>query len=270
MTAVRAAPAMTHERVRWRAVAVPSEHGGWGLTLEPVLLGLLVGFSGAGVAIGTATFLAFMVRTPLKLALIDRRRRRALPRTRLAWRIAFGELVALVGAVGLAVAAAGWTWMVPLAVATPLFAVELWFDVRSRGRRLVPELCGAIGITAAAAAIAIAGGEPAALAVAVWAVLASRALASIPFVRTQIRRLRHDTTVSTADGFQVAAVLAAVGATVIDHRVVVGAGAVVLVTLVQAAALRRPVPPAKILGLRQMAMGLAVVAATATGVLTLS
>ena len=57
MTAVRAAPALTHERVRWRAVGVPSEHGGWGLTLEPVLLGLLVGFSGAGVAIGTATFL---------------------------------------------------------------------------------------------------------------------------------------------------------------------------------------------------------------------
>ena len=29
------------ELVGWRAVAMPSEHGGWGLTLEPVLLGLL-------------------------------------------------------------------------------------------------------------------------------------------------------------------------------------------------------------------------------------
>jgi hypothetical protein len=187
-----------------------------------------------------------------------------------AGRIAIGELIALVCAVGLAVAAAGWTWLVPFALATPLFAVELWFDVRSRGRRLVPELCGAIGITSAAAAIAIAGGQPADLAIAVWAVLSARALASIPFVRTQIGRLRHGTPPGTADAFQLAAALAAVAATVIDHRVVVGAAALVVVASVQVAALRRPVPPPKILGLRQMAMGLAVVAATATGVLTLS
>ena len=159
-------PPAAQDRPLWRAVAVPSEHGGWGLTLEPVLLGLLVGFSWPGVAIGVATFLAFLVRTPVKLALVDRRRGRTLPRTRVAWRIALVELIVLVGAVGLAIAAAGWTWLVPFAVAAPLFAVELWFDVRSRGRRLVPELCGAIGITAAAAAIVIAGGEPARLAVA--------------------------------------------------------------------------------------------------------
>ena len=68
------------------------------------------------------------------------------------------------------------------------------------------------------------------------------------------------------DAFQVAAALAAIAATVVDHRVVVGATAVVLLALAQTAALRRPVPPAKIVGLRQMAMGLAVVAATAAGV----
>ena len=47
------------ERAGWRAVAMPSEHGGWGLTLEPVLLGLLVAWSGAGVALGIAAFSAF-------------------------------------------------------------------------------------------------------------------------------------------------------------------------------------------------------------------
>ena len=272
MTAVDAAAALpaAGDRSLWQAVAVPSEHGGWGLTLEPVLLGLLVGFSWSGVAIAAATFLAFLVRTPLKLALVDRRRRRTLPRTRMAWGIALVELISLVGAAGLAVAAAGWTWLVPFAVAAPLFAVELWFDVRSRGRRLIPELCGAIGITAAAAAIVIAGGEPARLAVAVWAVLAARALASIPFVRTQIRRLRHAAPLGATDAFQVAAALGAVAATIVDHRVVVGATSVVLVALVQMGALRRPVPPAKVVGMRQMAMGLAVVAATAAGVFALT
>ena len=188
----------------------------------------------------------------------------------MAWLIAAAELIALVGAVGLAVAAAGRTWLVPFLVAAPLFAVELWFDARSRGRRLVPELCGAIGITAAAAAIVTASGEPARLAVAVWAVLAARALASVPFVRTQVRRLRHDTPIVATEAFLVAGALAAVAATLADHRVVAGAATVVLMAVVQATALRRPVPPVKVLGLRQMAVGFAVVAATTAGVLTLS
>ena len=113
----------------------------------------------------------------------------------------------------------------------------------------------------------IAGGEPADLAFAVWAVLAARALASIPFVRTQILRLRHATPVGATDLFQVAAVMAALAAPVIDDRVVVGTAAVVLLAAVQTGALRRPVPAAKVLGPRQMAMGLTVVAATAFGVL---
>ena len=42
-------------RPTWRTVAVPSEHGGWGLTAEPVLLGLLLAFSWSGVAVGVAS-----------------------------------------------------------------------------------------------------------------------------------------------------------------------------------------------------------------------
>ena len=41
-------------RPAWRVVALPDEHGGWGLTAEPVLLGLLVAPSWAGLAIGAA------------------------------------------------------------------------------------------------------------------------------------------------------------------------------------------------------------------------
>jgi hypothetical protein len=49
------------ERSRLRSVALPSEHGGWGLTLEPAVLGLLVAPSaveqmllGTGVVVATA------------------------------------------------------------------------------------------------------------------------------------------------------------------------------------------------------------------------
>ena len=44
------APAAT--RPLWRSVAIPTEHGGWGLTLEPVVLGLAVAPSLAGIALG--------------------------------------------------------------------------------------------------------------------------------------------------------------------------------------------------------------------------
>ncbi|MCB0972737.1 MAG: YwiC-like family protein, partial [Acidimicrobiales bacterium] len=61
-------------------MAMPTEHGGWGLTLEPVVLGLLVAPSIAGTCIGLAAIVAFLARTPLRIVLVDLRRRRWLPR----------------------------------------------------------------------------------------------------------------------------------------------------------------------------------------------
>ena len=72
-------PRATSQRSRWRSVAIPSEHGGWGLTAEPALLGLLVAPSIAGGVLAVAAVVAFLARTPLKLVLVDRWRRRRLP-----------------------------------------------------------------------------------------------------------------------------------------------------------------------------------------------
>lgn len=257
------------QRPMWRAVAMPTEHGGWGLTLEPVLLGLLVAFSWSGLAIGLAAFLAFLVRTPLKLALVDRRRGRSLPRTRLATRVAAAELVA-VGALGLvALRSAGADWLVPVLIAVPLVALELWFDIRSRGRRLAPELAGSIGITSVVAAITVAGGGGWKLAIAAWLLLAARAVASIPFVRTQIARTRRGTIpLGATSVFQLAAATLALAAVGVDSRVLLGALAVVALAIAQAVAIRRThIPVAQVIGLRQMAAGLLVVAATAVSVL---
>jgi hypothetical protein len=256
-------------RAGWRGVVVPTEHGGWGLTAEPVLLGLLLAFSWPGVLIGSAALLAFLARTPVKLIAVDRRRGRRLERDRRAGLAATVEL-ALSAAFGVvALVTAGPGWLVPVALAAPLVAVEFWYDVRSRSRRLVPELCGAAGVSAAAAAIVVAGDGPATLAAAAWLVLSGRVLASIPFVRTQIQRLRHgDVSLRSADRFQVVGVTVAAVAVVVDRSVVLGAGAVALLAVAQAVWMRRtPVPPATTIGLRQMAVGVAVVAATAVGVL---
>jgi len=258
----------TATRAKWRSVALPSEHGGWGLTLEPVLLGLLVVPSVTGVALGAAAFVAFFLRTPLKLAVIDVRRRRWLDRSRLAVRIAAGEAVLLAGLVGVAVWTAGWSWLAPVAVAAPLVGIEFWFDVRSRGRRLLPELCGAAGIAAVAAAIALAGGSAVRLAAGMWLVLAARALGAIPFVRVQIVRLRRGACATAASDI-VQGVAVAIGAVAVglDRRLsagLVGLGALAALQLVW---VRRPPVVPRLLGLRQMALGLGLVMMTAAGAL---
>jgi YwiC-like protein len=255
------------ERRMWRAVALPSEHGGWALTLEPIVLGLLVAWSVSGLALGIAAFAAFLVRTPLKLAVIDVRRHRWLPRSSLAARLAVAELLVMAGAVTVAVSQAGLAWATPTVIAAPLVAVEISFDVRSRGRRLLPELCGAIGIASVAASIVIAGGRNGGLAAGLWLILAARAVGAIPFVRVQILRLRRGVgPVWQSDVSQAASVAVAAIAVASDRRLVVAAVCIVMLACVQSIWVRRDPIPAKRLGLRQMAMGLALVAATVIGV----
>ena len=256
------------ERAGWRAVAMPSEHGGWGLTLEPVLLGLLIAWSAAGVALGVAAFAAFLVRTPLKLVLLDVRRGRWLDRSRLALRIVTIELAVLGTAVAVALAVAGWSWLAPALIAGPFVALELWFDVRSRGRRLIPELCGAIGIAAVAASIVVAAHRSTVLAAGVWLLLAGRSIGAIPFVRVQIQRLRRGRGPAwQSDLAQVVALSLAGVAAVVDRRLLAGLVGVVTLAVAQSVWIRCAPIPAKQLGLRQMALGLALVAVTAVGVL---
>jgi hypothetical protein len=212
--------------------------------------------------------LAFLARTPLKLAMVDRRRDRELERSSLARRLGAVEVVAIAALGALALLGAGWQWLVPVAVALPLFAVELWFDVRSRSRRLVPELCGATGMGAVAAAIVVAGGGSVRLAIAAWLILAARSIGAIPFIRTQILRL-HRGAVSTrsSDVFQLLAVVVAAAGVIVDPDVLAGSLAVLVIVGLHLVWLRRsPVPPAKVLGLRQMALGFGLVVVTALGV----
>ncbi|MCB0162365.1 MAG: YwiC-like family protein, partial [Caldilineaceae bacterium] len=67
-------PTKQKARPRWRSIALPTEHGGWGFLLEPLLLGRLVAPSAAGLLLLVATVAAFLLRQPLKIVLVDRRR----------------------------------------------------------------------------------------------------------------------------------------------------------------------------------------------------
>ena len=257
---------MTHRDPALRSVALPAEHGGWSLTLEPVLLGLIVEPSGAGLALGAAALVAFLARTPLKLALVDRRRQRALPRTRLARRIAVVELcaIALLGLIAVLTAAAPFWW--PLIGAAPLIGVELWYDIRSRGRRLVPELAGSVGVAAMAPVIALAGGAGDLVAGGLWLIAAARAVAAIAFVRVQLRRSKeqpHSRWLS--DGFQGLAVAAVAIGYAADAVSMPAVLAILGLALAHVVLVRRPVPKTAIIGAQQVVFGLAVVVTAGLG-----
>jgi hypothetical protein len=175
--------------VRLGSVALPAEHGGWGMLVEPLLLGLLAAPSLPGLGIGLAALFAFLARHPLKLVVADRLQRRRTPRT-----VAALCFVLLYGALALAslalAAGAPPGWWLPLAAAAPLVLAQLAHDVRNKGRQLVPELLGGAALGSVAAALLLGAGRSAALAGAAWAIVALKASGAILYVRARLRRDR--------------------------------------------------------------------------------
>jgi hypothetical protein len=257
-----------------RSVALPTEHGGWGLTLEPGILGVLLAPSAAGVLLAGAAMLAFLVRTPLRLVLRHQLRpgertstELGSARRQLASQVAIVELLAIGFALaGTALVAEDPNWMWPLVVAMPMFAIAFLFDLRASSRHLVPEIVGSVAVAAVAAMGTLAGGGSGAMALGAWLILSARVLSSIPHVRAQVRRI-HGREAPPWAGIigDLAALGTAAVAVVLEPSLLVGAIAIGGLVVVQRITLARPPRPAKILGVRQMALGFAVVGATAIG-----
>ena len=256
------------DRPTVRSLAMPTEHGGWSFTLEPSLLGLIVAPSGAGAALAAAALVAFLAHTPARTALVDRHRGRRLPRTALAERVALVEVALLVVLVVVALLVAEAPFWVPLVVALPLIAVEVSFDARSRSRRLAPELAGTIAMGSVATAIALAGGTDPTVAYGLWLVVAARSLATVPFVRLQLRRGKGQPHAAWhSDVAQALALVVVAVGLAVDAVPVAAVVAIAVLALFQVVAARLPVPKVAVVGAQQVALGLGVVLATALGTL---
>ena len=182
MNATRVTP-----RTNWKPVALPAEHGGWGLLGEPVALGLALAPSLAGLGLALAAVAAFLARHPYRLMMLDIRKGARYARTALAARFLLGYLA--VAACGLlaALACSARPFWPALAAAAPVGLVALAFDALGRSREAVAETAGAIALAGAATAIALAGGCPAAPAWAAGLLLALRAIPSVLYVRARLR-----------------------------------------------------------------------------------
>jgi hypothetical protein len=170
-----------------KSVAIPAQHGGWSFVLEPVVIGILLAPTLAGLLLGTAALMIFLLDQPLRLALKDRRKGRRYARTRLAeqFALAYG----LVGAVALTGA-----WLLApnpfwpaLAAAIPLALLQLGLDLRNQARSAAAEVAGALAFAAVAPALVLIAGWAPLAAFGLWAVLALRASSAILYVRARLR-----------------------------------------------------------------------------------
>ncbi|NLE51319.1 MAG: YwiC-like family protein [Chloroflexi bacterium] len=256
-------------QVRWKAVALPPEHGGWGFLLEPIVLGLLIAPSWAGFCWGVAALGAFLMQHPLKLAYTDRKRGRRYARTVAAERVLLIYAGVALAGFALALALGGLKPLLPLALVAPLGLVQVVDLLGNRGRELSRELAGSVALGAVVMAIVLAGGESVTLAFGLWAVQAARAIGSIIYVRERLHiekgKPAARSWVLASSGLALAAI-----ALLAWLDVVPALAAVAIAILLARAAYgvspwRRPARPQKI-GFLELGFGLLTVLLAALGV----
>lgn len=170
-----------------KSVAMPAQHGGWSFTLEPVIIALLLAPTLAGLLLGVAALMVFLLDQPLRIALKDRRKGKHYARTQMAeqFSLAYG-LIGAVAAVGALLLAPNPFWL-PLLAAVPLALIQLGFDLRNQARAATAEIAGSLAFAMVAPAILLMAGWQPLAAFGLWAVLALRAASAILYVRARLK-----------------------------------------------------------------------------------
>lgn len=174
-------------KFRLKSVALPNEHGAWGLLFEPIAASLAIAFSVGGIWIAVMTVGAFLSRQPVKVFVLNRLGRRDPELSAAA--VKFGSLYGAIFAMGFGgtLATVGFSPLLPFVFIMPLLAAQIYYDSFRQGRKLLPELAGAISISASAAAIALAGGFHIISAFGIWLIFIARLVPSIIYVRERLK-----------------------------------------------------------------------------------
>lgn len=174
-------------RLSARRIALPTEHGSWGILSEPIVASLAVAPSPGGFFIALGVAGIFLLRQPLRVLGTGLLNKGGAPDRLTAgyFSAAFG-LIAIGGFTGAAVLAAP-ADLLPLAALVPLGIYQLINDVSRKSRELVPELVGAAALSASAPAIALVAGWPLENAAALWILFVARSVPSFVYVRQRLR-----------------------------------------------------------------------------------
>ncbi|MBX3066363.1 MAG: YwiC-like family protein [Anaerolineae bacterium] len=178
-------------RTAIKSVALPTEHGGWGFLLEPIVLGLLLAASIQGLLFSVAVLGAFLLHQPFKMVLKDRQKQRYLERTKWAYLflLLYGALTVI--PLVLLLPRADPKFWLPIAIAFPLLIVQLHFDLHNHSRTLIAELAGAVALGSSATVICLFSGWSLSSALLLWLIMTARSIPSILYVRARLRLERQ-------------------------------------------------------------------------------
>jgi hypothetical protein len=179
----------------------------------------------------------------------------------------FYGTLSLLGTAG-AVAMSGAMPLLPLALASPLLAVFVIYDLNNRSRSWAAEQAGMLAFAAAASGIALASNWPLLPSFALTGVVAARGVPSILYIRTRIRldRNRPHRLAPTfvAHLASLAFVVGLVFANVVPALVVIPFLALLARAVVGLSTRRRRVSIQR-LGFAEMGLGLLTIASVAVG-----
>ncbi|MGC8968569.1 MAG: YwiC-like family protein [Thermus sp.] len=249
-----------------KSVALPTEHGGWGFTLEPLLLGLLLAPGLPTLGLFLFGLFGFLARHPLRLLYQDLRRGKRYPRTELALRVGAAYLALSLAGLLLALLTAEGPFLLPLLLALPLGAYVAYTDARNRSRDLFPEVAAAFFMASLAPAGALAGGLPQEVALGSFLALTFRDVAALYYARTQVLRARGQAprlypALLALWGSALLALLSFRQGLLPSPTLL----ALLLLALFGSLTLFRPPVPARAVGWTQMGFGLLIILATALG-----
>lgn len=255
--------------VNVKAIALPVQHGGWGFWFEPTLAGLLLAFSFPGLGLGIAGLMVLLLHQPLRVYLKDIRKGKRYERTKVAERFVglyagiwlLASLLSLVNAPDM-------RFLLPLIAALPLAGIQLWYELKNKGRDLLPEISGAVMFGAIAPCIVLLADWDLSAALALWVALAVRAVPSIFYVRARLR-LEHGKPVSVFPallahilGFIFLLVMVAVNLLPV---ITLAAGIILAARAMVGLSRYRRSRPAKVIGFQEIGVGILVVCLIVVG-----
>jgi hypothetical protein len=259
----------TTQRVPLKTIALPNEHGAWGLWLEPALLGMLLAPSWSGTGLVLASLAALFLQHPLSIFLTDKRRGRVFPRTHVALQLAgFYSIFVVLGLTLTGLTTTSFLFLLPLGLAAPLALVQLEYKTRNKGRSLWAELAGATAMSALAPSLLLLGGYSLMAASAIGLLLLMRSLPSVLYVRARLRLERGEKADQLTPLIGSIAACGVAALLVYTKLLPVLVLPVMVVLFIRAAfglsMMRRPIK-ARTVGMLELAYGLMVVLAVSLG-----
>ena len=238
-----------------KSVALPVQHGSWGLWLEPVLLGLIVAFTQSALWLSLAAFGVLLLHQPLKIAIKDFRKDKQYARTTYARLFALIYAKVAFGFFIVAVITSDHPFYIPLLIAIPIGIFQFSRELENQNREMLAEVAGAVVFGATVAMIAQIDGWSLTDSMILWGVMAARSVPAILYVRARIRLEKDRPTSPLAAIISHIAGLGFVLFSGTPWLAVIAAIGLLARTIHGLSPYRKP-SPVKVIGYQEMAFGL--------------